>query len=522
MIKRPKIAIYLRISKKNRDAHFKIMYRGREESLSIYNQRMILLKYIRNDSKLANAEIVEFCDDGFSGTNMERPGMQEMLKQLKTGQIGCVLVKDMSRFARNYIEMGTYLDEIFPFLGVDFIAINDGYDSRERKDNNVGVDTVFQTLLYDLYSKDISVKTKTSIENKCANGEYVFGQVPFGYEKSQKVKNTVVVNEKEAKIVRYIFAMAAEGMGSSQIAKQLFLEQVPTATQMRYPKRSKKENHTWSATMIRSILDNRFYLGEMAYGKTVTASVGSRHKTRIPKSDWKVIENHHAPLVTQEIFVKAALALPGHSTERGREPHPFTGKIYCGGCGYSMNYKPGGKRSIPRHFWCRKHALLQIPDCCTYFNAVILEETVLTFLNRELAHRGNVLKQRVELNKFQEIALKKSAIQKKEYEGKLRSAQKEKNLLYETYANGRIDAEAYRIKADQLNEQIKVLFDRISIIKSDYSRLEEEITRDKYDMKQVIYYAHLDELTKEAVDIFIKKITVYKDKRVEIEWNFTE
>ena len=93
----------------------------------------------------------------------------------------------------------------------------------------------------------------------------MFGQVPFGYEKSQKVKNTVVVNEKEAKIVRYIFAMAAEGMGSSQIAKQLFLEQVPTATQMRYPKRSKKENHTWSATMIRSFLDNRFYLGEMAY-----------------------------------------------------------------------------------------------------------------------------------------------------------------------------------------------------------------------------------------------------------------
>lgn len=522
MVRKPIIAIYMRISKKNKDANFKVMHEGQEESLSIYNQRMILLRYIENDSELSGCEVREFCDDGFSGTNMERPGMQEMLKQLKEGQIGCILVKDMSRFARNHIEMGTYLDEIFPFLGVDFIAINDGYDSRGKKNSNVGLDTVFQTLLYDLYSKDVSAKTKASIENKCSNGEYVFGQVPFGYEKSKEIKNMVIINEKEAKIVRYIFLMAAEGMGSSQIAKQLFLEQVPTATQLRYPERSKNKNHTWSATMVRSILDNRFYIGEMVYGKTIVASVGSKHKIRTPKSDWKIIENHHDPLVTQELFAEAALPHPGHSTKRKGEQHPFIGKIYCGGCGYSMNYKTGGKKRIPRHFWCRKHALLQIPECSTYFNALILEETVLTFLNRELVHRGNMLKQRETLNQVQEIKIKKLAIEKRKNEGELRSVQKEKDFLYESYANGQIDAKEYCAKADQLDEQMKALSNRIDMLVSEYNSLENEIAKGKHDMKQIIRYAHLDELTKEAVDAFIKKITVYKDKRIEIEWNFTE
>ena len=185
-----KNAIYLRLSIE--DGATNVENRNqRDESNSISSQRRMLKEYISKEAELAGQETVEFCDDGFSGTNMERPGMQELLKEVKQGKISCILVKDLSRFSRDYIELGTYLNQIFPFMGVRFIAVNDHYDSREHGGSTIEIDTAFRTLLYDLYSKDISGKVKSAFESKCENGEYVFGQVPFGYEKSKTKKHMV-------------------------------------------------------------------------------------------------------------------------------------------------------------------------------------------------------------------------------------------------------------------------------------------------------------------------------------------
>ena len=169
-----KTAIYMRVSVED---NAPVRGTMSAESGSIANQRQYLREYISRDARLADTGILEYSDDGFTGRNMERPGMQKMLNQIRQNRIGCVIVKDMSRFSRDYIEMGTYLNQIFPFMGVDFIAVNDGYDSRERGGEAIVLDTAFRTLLYDLYSKDISVKVKASIDSKCAAGEYVFGQV---------------------------------------------------------------------------------------------------------------------------------------------------------------------------------------------------------------------------------------------------------------------------------------------------------------------------------------------------------
>lgn len=228
---RKRLALYLRLSiEDERDTGNGLK---KDESNSIGNQRKQILEYIQQDSELCRYETVEFNDDGYSGTNMNRPGMQRLLKEVKENNISCIIVKDMSRFSRGYIEMGTYLNQIFPFMGIRFIAINDHYDSREHNGSTIEIDTAFQTLLYDLYSKDVSVKVKTAFENKGANGEYVFGQAPFGYEKSKEVKNTIIVNEKKAQIVRHIFSLAMQGKSSTQIARQLYEEGVPTITQIR-------------------------------------------------------------------------------------------------------------------------------------------------------------------------------------------------------------------------------------------------------------------------------------------------
>lgn len=517
-----RLAMYLRLSledKRNAPDGSLIQ----DESNSIVNQRKQILEYIHHDSELAKYEVLEFSDDGYSGTDMERPGMQKLLKEVKANNIRCIIVKDMSRFSRDYIEMGTYLNQIFPFMGIRFIALNDHYDSREHHGNSIGIDTAFQTLLYDLYSKDVSVKVKTSFENKCANGEYVFGQVPFGYEKSREVKNTVVVNEKEAGVVRHIFSLAMQGKSSTQIAKQLYKENVPTIMQIRKPGKETQDGrlHTWSPKAVRNILNNRFYLGEMAYGKSVRKSVGSKNGVAVPKEDWKVISGHHEALISEEIFEQVSSFKPDCSTKRNREKHPLTGKLYCGGCGYSLNYKPNREKCKYRWFECRKHALLQIPDCCTCMSAALLEETVLFMLNKELMLRGDTIKQKENLVSFQKAGIRSLKKNLGKYRNEKKQVQAEKDALYERYALTELPPAEYQRKAKELAEKISSLSVAEEETVRKLSKLENEHQKAEEDMKQIIRYSHIEELTQEVVDAFIKKIYAYKDKRVEIEWNFS-
>lgn len=420
--------------------------------------------------------------------------------------------------------MGTYLDQIFPFKGVPFIALGDRYDSREHGGTAIGIDTAFQTLLYDLYSKDISVKVKASFENKCANREYVFGQVPFGYRKSPKERNTVIVEEKEAEVVCHIFSLAVQGKGSTEIAVQLQKEEIPTITQMRGLDKTAEngKKSTWSSQAVRNILNNRFYLGEMAYGKTERKSVGSRNRTAIPKDEWKVIPCHHEALVTPEVFAQVSKFRPGVSTKRKREKHPLTGKLYCGGCGYAMVYKPLQGKNKYRRFECSKHSLLKIPECCTYFNADILEELVLTRINKELMVRGEAAGQEKKLHAFQKV---RSIEIKKHLETlhqEKKQAQDSKVALYESYAAGGMTPEEYRKEADRLDQKVALSGSQIHDSEEELLRLEEERKSLEADMKLVIRFFHMEELTQELVDVFVEKIYVYKDKRVEIKWKFKE
>lgn len=516
------------------------------ESNSISSQRILISGFIRQDAELKEYEVKEFSDDGWSGAGMDRPGMNQLLAEVRKNRIQCIVVKDMSRFSRDYIEMGTYLNQIFPFMGVRFIALGDHYDSREYGASTIGIDTAFQTLLYDLYSKDVSVKVKASFENKCANGEYVFGQVPFGYRKSSEESNTVIVEEKEAEVVRYIFALAmngnavggdasgnnalgdngVQGMSSTQIAEQLEKEGIPTIIQMRKPdkKTMDRKVRAWSSQAVRKILNNRFYLGEMAYGK----SVGSKNGIAVPKEEWKVIPNHHEALVTPEVFEQVSKFRPDisikkkDSAKQGREKNPLTGKLYCGGCGYAMIYKPLQGKNKYRRFECHKHSMLKITECCTYFNADILEELALTRINKELMVRGEAAEQEKNLHMFQKSRIAEIKKKLEVLHQDKKQTQDSKVALYESYADGGMAAEEYRREADRLEQQTALLGQQIHDGEEELLKLEVENERLEEDMKQVIRYSHMEKLTQELVDVFIKKIYVYRDKRVEIEWNFGE
>ena len=323
--------------------------------------------------------------------------------------------------------------------------------------------------------------------------------------------------------MRYIFSLAMQGKSSTQIAKQLYEENVPTITQMRNPERKYTDGkvHSWSVTAVRKILNNRFYLGEMAYGKSVRKSVGSKNGIAVPKEDWKVIRDHHEALISEEIYEQVSSFRPDYSTKRNREKHPLTGKLYCGGCGYSLNYKPLHGKNLYRRFECRKHALLQIPECCTYMNADLLEETVLMMLNKELMLRGNAMKQKENLSLFQQAGIQSLKKKLEEYRQEIKQVQAEKDTLYERYALREFEGKEYQRKADELTDRLSSLSVKKDETAMKLAALESEYRKAEEDMKQIIRFSHIEELTQEVVDTFIKKVYAYKDKRIEIEWNFS-
>lgn len=292
------IAIYLRLSKEDD--------KWKEESNSITMQRAFLRKYV--EENFLDYEIVEFCDDGYTGTNFERPGMQEMLERIRNGEIKCVIVKDFSRFARDYIELGSYLEQIFPFLGVRFISINDGYDSARTQGGIADIDINFKNLLYDLYSKDLSGKVRSALSIRKEKGQYVSANSPFGYEKDPNDRHALLIAEDEAKVVRKIFSLALEGRTSLEIAKLFNETGVKTPIEFKIEKGKtsrtpKGDRFLWSGSTICKILRNEIYIGNIVQKKYTKDFVGGKNHLN-PRGDWLVFYGHHEPIIEKEVFNK--------------------------------------------------------------------------------------------------------------------------------------------------------------------------------------------------------------------------
>lgn len=267
-------------------------------------QRILIRKYIA--SHFGACRIMEYQDDGFSGTNFNRPGVQKLLEDARNGIFDCVVVKDFSRFGRDYIEVGAYLEQIFPFLGIRFISINDHYDSAGYQGGVSDLSVNFKNLLYDLYSKDLSQKIRTSLRARKESGKYVSGNAPFGYEKAPDDRHMLIISEDEAAVVREIFSLALQGVTSTQTAKKLNKENVPAPIEFKIRKgqtsrKPKGDKFYWSSSVICSILRNPVYVGDVEYGKTEKEQVGGRSVLKA-RADWKIIRNHHAPVISREVF----------------------------------------------------------------------------------------------------------------------------------------------------------------------------------------------------------------------------
>lgn len=330
------VAMYLRLSREDDDKN------GKEESNSITAQRELVKNHIENIMAGQSYSILEFCDDGYSGVGFERPGFKAMTEAARSGGINVIAVKDFSRFGRDYLEVGRYLEFIFPVMQVRFISVNDNYDSNNQAGATGGMGMALKNLVYSIYSRDLAKKVRTAQHTRVKNGEFIASFAPYGYRKDPEDPHKLLADEEVAWVVQKIFQMAADGTKVSEIARYLNEMEVPTKYLYHRAKGEKFPciySHTkiklWDCSMISRTIKNQVYLGKLVWNQSKCGIDTGKKQVKQPEEEWIVYENHHQPLVTQEVFDKANRnIIPRNSSRKGIKQK---NKIFfCGYCGKSL------------------------------------------------------------------------------------------------------------------------------------------------------------------------------------------
>lgn len=355
------------------------------ESNSIINQKKYLEDYARQHGF---RNIRHFTDDGYSGTNFNRPGFQAMLSEVDAGHVGTVIVKDLSRFGRNYLQVGFYTEIQFPNKGVRFIAINNNVDSANPTDNDF---TPFLNIMNEWYAKDTSNKIKAVFKSRMMDGKRCSGSVPYGYKRMPGDKQTFYVDEETAPVVRRIFEMTAEGAALSQIAQALSDDRIliPSAyherTDTSRARAAKYHNpYLWTNTTISYILDRQEYLGHTVLGKTICDNFKTKKRRKATPDELMIFPNTHEAIISQELWDKAQRLRKRKPkrTPSGAYSHPLSGLVFCADCGARLSYShPEGKKGNydSNSCWQCSHFNNAYTKCTSHFiKTSALEAAILT------------------------------------------------------------------------------------------------------------------------------------------------
>ncbi len=493
-----KIALYIRLSVNDK----------RVESNSIEHQKLLLTKYAEN-MEIKNVKILEFVDNGYSGTNFERPAMQELLELVKSYQVNCIIVKDFSRFGRNIIETGYFLEQVFPLYHVRFISVTENYDSDKTKNNTGGIPITIQFLKNEYYSRDLSQKSKSAKYSKMEKGEYIQKNCCYGYKKEG---NTLKIDEPAANTVKLIFQLALQDNSYTQMIKELYNRKIVIPEIYKGEKRRQKtalySPYIWSATTIKRILTDEQYIGTYVMRKTVIKELGEKVIKR-EKKDWIKILNHHEAIIEKDIFEQVQQKLFHFKIENKKErKNILKGKIYCGYCRHAM-YERLNKNPI---FLCR-HSEVDTSFPCYHLTIAEkeLEEIVFQMISKQIE---------IIMNSKQTDSIEIQTAQKIELQNQVRLYQQKKKLFYEQYIERKLTEEQFGKINLELTKELEPIQNKLEEI--DF-QLQYSQKRDSFQnqIEKIVKY-DFHSLTKELVDIFIDKIYVFKENYIEVKWKIED
>ncbi len=532
-------AMYLRLSREDSDVgttadtgsagNAEATFRA--ESNSIGSQRELIRSFIREQEDIELFDC--YADDNYSGSNFERPEFKRMISDITAGRVNCVIVKDLSRFGRDYIETGRYLDQVFPALGVRFIALTDRYDSFSADAGERNIVLPVKNFINDSYCRDISTKVKSQLAIKRRKGECLAAFAVYGYRKSAEDRNRLLVDDYAAGIVRRIFAWKIEGMAVSAIAEKL------NGLHILSPKEYKKSlglnyrggftrgsDSRWSSPSVRRILTNEVYLGHLVQGRTERVNYKVKKCVEKPKEEWIRVENTHEPIISADDFtiVQNLLKADGRISPEKKEISPFMGLLFCGDCREQMVRRVNRYKGTEKIYYicstknrgegCSRHSI---------------EETVLKELTgtaiRRYANDFLDQEQLFAQAKEREANLQAVISYNKEIARLKKEQDKYYSLcagLYEDLGTGVITREEFERLHGEFQRKAKSL--------SASEEKQEQLVREMF--KSGVLSAgrlasfkdslELKEIDRHTLASLVKRIWVYEGKRIEIEFYFTD
>lgn len=521
--------LYLRLSKEDGD---------KEESDSITNQKELIFDYLKSMEDIKIHEIR--VDDGYSGVSFDRPAFQQMLEDIKAGKVDCVITKDLSRFGRNHIEVGKYLEKIFPYLGVRFIAINDNYDSAKSDTQTDNIIIPFKNLINDAYCRDISIKIRSNLEVKRKKGDFVGAFAPYGYRKSEADKNRLEIDEEAAETVRRIFRMYLQGSSAYRIAEVLNGEDV--LTPMDYKKEQGSAFYTgfkknlkgkWSHVHVLRILGNPVYMGTLVQGKDTTPNYKVKKKVTKEEEKWCRAENAHEAIISASDFqnVQELLQMDTRTGTAQEKVYGLSGVVRCGDCGGNMVRKtvPSGHKKFI-YYVCGNHKADKAVCSSHGINAENLEKSVLLLLNKQIesvADMEHILGQMEEMQRQSgELAKKNRQIVKKKEE-----IQKYCGLrldLYEDYKDGLITKEEYRELKETYGERIRTAEQGLEKLEEGIELLAAGLSHTCGWINEFKRFGYLESLSREVIVSLIDRIYIHEKKkgerypRIEVRFKYAE
>lgn len=515
------------------------------ESNSIVNQKRYLEEYAQAQGF---KNIRHFTDDGYSGTNFKRPGFQKMIAAIEAGEIDVVCVKDLSRFGRDYLKVGFYTEIMFPEKGVRFIAINNSVDSANPTENDF---TPFLNIMNEWYAKDTSNKIRTIFRSRMQDGKRCSGAIPYGYRRDPEDKNHLLIDEEAAKVVRRIYQMVIDGMGSQAIANQLTADNVliPSAY-LEQSEHGESRNHSyhdpcrWNCTAVSYILDKQEYMGHTVLGKTICENFKAKKRRKARPDELIIFENTHEPIIDAETWhlVQKLRRRTRRKLANGSYSHRLSGLVYCADCGKRLSYsspqsqhRPDGKTyDADSSFRCPTYKSMYGECTMHYIKSSTLDKLVdeaVRKIARYVLRNEQAFLEQVRVLTSADQKHTQSEDKKELVNIKKRIAELDNYIkrLYEGNASGKIPDRQFEKLMAQYDSEQQELEERVKEIEVSIHEIQQESENGQQFVRLVQKYRDLTEIDQTALNEFIDKVVVHeatggrtadRSQQIDIYFNF--
>ena len=498
------------------------------ESESITNQRRLLKNFIDNQPDITS--VSEWVDDGVSGILFDRPAFKQMMSEIENGRINCIIVKDLSRFGREYIETGRYLRRVLPAYGVRFIAVNDNIDTIRDSGDDLIVS--IKTVMNDAYCRDISVKTRTALKVKRESGDYVGACPIYGYKKADDNHNRLIIDEYPASVVRDIFRMKIGGMSALKIAEEL--NRLGVLSPLEYKKDSglphpkggyaDKDGSKWCANTILRILSNETYTGTLIQGRQGTHNYKIKDLIDLPKSEWVRTENAHEAIVATEDFhlVERISRLDTRSAPGTKEVYLFSGMLICGCCGARMTRKAVPYKGEKYHYYYCPTTKKRGCENAPMLKEDVLHEHVCDCVKAQISNVASIdsILASSDGKRTENAIAAQYLNQIAENECTLAKLTRFKSTLYENMVNGIIEKDEYSKLKMQYSDDEAVLLSAIGSLRQQHSDLLDGKSERLRWTEHFRRFEGLEELDRRAVVCLIKSIRVVSKTQLHITFNY--